>query len=150
MTALPGADHASTVPVARHDAGGLGLEKEKQVVKEGLSEYFLFTIEGREEIKDKEPKRLVSMKVAEVPLECLYKLTDRDGGQFFTKFYRFKNLKLLDDQGIAVRVGHHCAQPVMKRFDVPATSRASLALYNRREDLDALVRGLHKVREMFA
>jgi cysteine desulfurase/selenocysteine lyase len=57
---------------------------------------------------------------------------------------------VLDYEGIAVRTGHHCAQPVMKRFDVPATSRASLALYNTREDLDALVRGLHKVREMFA
>ena len=52
----------------------------KQVIKQGLSEYFLFTIEGREDIKDKEPKRLVALKVAEVPLECLYKLTDRDGG----------------------------------------------------------------------
>jgi hypothetical protein len=73
--------------------------KPKAVVKEGLSEYFLFTIEGREDISDKEPKRLVSMKVGEVPLECFYKLTDRDGGTFFTKFYRFKNLKLLDEQG---------------------------------------------------
>ena len=73
------------------------VKRAKQVVKEGLSEYFLFTIEGREEIKDKEPKRLVSMKVAEVPLECIYKLTDRDGGKQFTKYYRFKNLKLLDD-----------------------------------------------------
>jgi len=71
----------------------------KQVVKEGLSEYFLFTIEGREDIQDQEPKRLVSMKVGEVPLECFYKLTDRDGGTQFTKYYRFKNLKLLDDQG---------------------------------------------------
>ena len=74
-------------------------EEAKKVVKEGLSEYFLFTIEGREDIKDKEPKRLVALKVAEVPLECLYKLTDRDGGKQFTKFYRFKNVKLLDDQG---------------------------------------------------
>ena len=57
---------------------------------------------------------------------------------------------VLDYEGIAIRTGHHCAQPVMKFFDVPATSRASLALYNTREDLDALVRGLHKVREMFA
>ena len=73
--------------------------KPKEVVKEGLSEYFLFTIEGREEISDKEPKRLVSMKVAEVPLECLYKLTDREGGEAFTKYYRFKNIKLLDEQG---------------------------------------------------
>jgi len=73
--------------------------KPKQVVKEGLSEYFLFTIDGREDIKDKEPKRLVSMKVADVPLECIYKLTDRDGGKQFTKFYRFKNQKLLEDDG---------------------------------------------------
>lgn len=57
---------------------------------------------------------------------------------------------VLDYEGIAIRTGHHCAQPVMKFFDVPATSRASLALYNTREDLDTLVRGLHKVREMFA
>ncbi len=56
-------------------------EAPKEVVKQGLSEYFLFTIEGREDIKDKEPKRLVALKVAEVPLECLYKLTDRDGGR---------------------------------------------------------------------
>ena len=76
------------------------LEVPKQVVKQGLSEYFLFTIEGREDIKDKEPKRLIALKAAEVPLECLYKLTDRDGNsQQFTKFYRFKNIKLLDDQG---------------------------------------------------
>jgi hypothetical protein len=74
-------------------------ETPKQVIKEGLSEYFLFTIEGREDIKDKEPKRLIALKVAEVPLECFYKLTDRDGGTQFTKYYRFKNLKLLDEQG---------------------------------------------------
>ena len=75
------------------------IRRPKQVVKQGLSEYFLFTIEGREDIKDKEPKRLVSMKVADVPLECIYKLTDRDGGKHFTKYYRFKNKKLLDDDG---------------------------------------------------
>ncbi len=79
--------------------GGLVVDSRKDVKKEGLSEYFLFTIEGREDIQDKEPKRLVSMKVTDVPLECIYKLTDRDGGQQFTKFYRFKNVKLLDDQG---------------------------------------------------
>jgi len=78
---------------------GLSLEKSKDVKKQGLSEYFLFTIEGREDIKDKEPKRLVSMEVADVPLECFYKLTDRDGGKHFTKYYRFKNKQLLDDEG---------------------------------------------------
>ncbi len=55
---------------------------------------------------------------------------------------------ILDQQGIAVRTGHHCAQPVMERFAVPATVRASLALYNDERDVDALVRGLHKVREI--
>src|SRR5208282_5798406 len=71
----------------------------KQVIKQGLSEYFLFTIEGREDIKDKEPKRLIALKAADVPLESIYKLSDRTGDQGFTKFYRFKNVKLLDDQG---------------------------------------------------
>jgi len=86
--------------------GGMGIgafappaDKPKEVIKEGLSEYFLFTIDGREDISDKEPKRLIALKAAEVPLECFYKLTDRDGGTFFTKFYRFKNLKLLEDNG---------------------------------------------------
>jgi len=74
-------------------------DEAKKVIKQGLSEYFLFSIEGREDIKNREPKRLVSMEVDAVPLECMYKLTDRDGGKQFTKFYRFKNKKLLDDAG---------------------------------------------------
>jgi cysteine desulfurase/selenocysteine lyase len=57
---------------------------------------------------------------------------------------------ILDQQGVAVRTGQHCAQPVMDRFCIPATIRASLGIYNTREDIDALVRGLHKVREVFA
>ncbi|HZO88656.1 MAG TPA: cysteine desulfurase [Chthonomonadaceae bacterium] len=56
---------------------------------------------------------------------------------------------ILDQEGIAVRTGHHCAQPVMQRFGIPATARASLACYNTREEMDALVRGLHKVVEVF-
>ncbi len=57
---------------------------------------------------------------------------------------------VLDREGIAIRTGHHCAQPLMRRLGVAATARASLAFYNRREDVDALVAGLHKVREVFA
>ena len=57
---------------------------------------------------------------------------------------------ILDQQGIAVRTGQHCAQPVMDKFCIPATIRASLGIYNTREDIDALVKGLHKVREVFA
>ena len=56
---------------------------------------------------------------------------------------------ILDLDGIAVRAGHHCAQPVMEHFGVPATVRASFAVYNLRSDVDALVQGLHKVREVF-
>ncbi len=56
---------------------------------------------------------------------------------------------VLDYEGIAIRTGHHCAQPVMDRFGVPATARASLAFYNTREEIDALVAGLGKVTEMF-
>ena len=56
---------------------------------------------------------------------------------------------ILDRQGIAIRAGHHCAQPVMERFGVPATSRASLAFYNTRQEIDALVQGLGTVKEIF-
>ncbi|MFQ5968625.1 MAG: SufS family cysteine desulfurase [Acidimicrobiia bacterium] len=56
---------------------------------------------------------------------------------------------ILDQDGIAVRTGHHCAQPVMERFGLPATARASLALYNTKEEIDLLVEGIHKVIEVF-
>jgi cysteine desulfurase/selenocysteine lyase len=56
---------------------------------------------------------------------------------------------VLDYEGIAVRTGHHCAQPVMDRYGVPATARASLACFNNRADLEALARGIRKVQEMF-
>jgi cysteine desulfurase/selenocysteine lyase len=56
---------------------------------------------------------------------------------------------IVDTEGVAIRTGHHCAQPVMQRFGVPATARASLALYNTTEEIDALVRALIKVREVF-
>jgi cysteine desulfurase / selenocysteine lyase len=56
---------------------------------------------------------------------------------------------ILDDDGIAIRTGHHCAQPVMKCFEVPATARASFAFYNTKEEIDALVKGIHKVISIF-
>ena len=56
---------------------------------------------------------------------------------------------ILDGEGVAIRTGQHCAHPVMQRFGVPATARASLALYNTRDEIDALVRGLHSVLEVF-
>ena len=56
---------------------------------------------------------------------------------------------ILDQEGVAIRTGHHCAMPIMERFGVPATARASLAFYNTREDIDALVTAMHQVREVF-
>jgi cysteine desulfurase/selenocysteine lyase len=55
---------------------------------------------------------------------------------------------ILDDDGIAIRTGHHCAQPVMQRFGIPATARASFAFYNTVGEVDALVRGIHSVRKV--
>jgi cysteine desulfurase / selenocysteine lyase len=57
---------------------------------------------------------------------------------------------ILDQEGVAIRAGHHCAMPVMQRFGVPATARASFALYNNRQDVDALVRGIHRVLKVFS
>ncbi|HEV2492224.1 MAG TPA: cysteine desulfurase [Terriglobia bacterium] len=56
---------------------------------------------------------------------------------------------VLDQEGIAVRTGHHCAQPLMERFGVPATARASLAFYNTREEIDRLTTGIEKVKQVF-
>lgn len=57
---------------------------------------------------------------------------------------------IVDSDGIAIRTGHHCTQPVMDRFGVPATARASIAMYNTHEEIDALVKALEHVRETFA
>ena len=56
---------------------------------------------------------------------------------------------LLNEEGIAVRTGHHCAQPVMQRFGIPATSRASFALYNTHAEVDALIAGIMHVQKVF-
>ena len=56
---------------------------------------------------------------------------------------------IVDQHGVAIRAGHHCAMPLMRRFKVPATTRASLAVYNTRADIDALMAGLRKVKEIF-
>ncbi len=57
---------------------------------------------------------------------------------------------ILDHEGVAIRAGHHCAMPVMRRYCLPATARASFAMYNTREDIDALVRGIRRVKEVFS
>ena len=56
---------------------------------------------------------------------------------------------ILDQEGIAVRTGHHCAQPVMLRYGIPATVRASFAVYNTKQEIEALIRGINRVKEVF-
>ena len=58
--------------------------------------------------------------------------------------------QLLDEQGIAVRAGHHCARPVVVRYGIPATTRASFGVYTTTDDVDALIRGVEKVQAIFS
>jgi cysteine desulfurase/selenocysteine lyase len=55
----------------------------------------------------------------------------------------------LDSEGVAIRAGHHCAQPLMRKFDVPSTARASLYVYNLPEEIDILVHAISKARKLF-
>jgi len=57
---------------------------------------------------------------------------------------------LLDNRGVAIRTGHHCTQPLMKRFEIPGTARASFAVYNTKEEIDVLVAGLEKAIKMLS
>jgi cysteine desulfurase/selenocysteine lyase len=56
---------------------------------------------------------------------------------------------IVDQEGVAIRTGHHCTQPVMEFFKVPATARASLAFYNTKEELDILVKSIYRAKEIF-
>ena len=57
---------------------------------------------------------------------------------------------ILDTEGVAVRTGHHCAQPLMQRFGVPATARAALSFYNTKDEIDLLVKAIDRVIEVFS
>ena len=56
---------------------------------------------------------------------------------------------LLDQEGVAVRAGHHCTQPVMKRYAVPATTRASMSIFTTKDDIDKLIYAVNKAQELF-
>ena len=56
---------------------------------------------------------------------------------------------ILDGEGVAIRAGHHCAMPVMERFNIPATARASFAFYNTRQEVDALIQAIDKCQKVF-
>ena len=69
----------------------------------------------------------------------------------FERIHAHEFAQVLNDQfGVAVRAGHHCTQPVMQRYGIPATTRASFSLYNTRAEVDRLAEGVCKVKELFA
>jgi cysteine desulfurase/selenocysteine lyase len=92
-------------------------------------------------------------RLAEVPgVKVLGPEADRRGGVAsftFDGVHPHDVAQVLDGEGIAVRAGHHCAMPLHQRFGVPATTRASFYLYNTTEEIDSLIEGLYKVKEVF-
>ena len=128
-----------------HIAGGIGL---------GAAVDYLAKI-GMAAVAEHEHRLLEygTRKLLEVPgLRLIGTAHDKAGVLSFTieGIHPHDIGSLVDRDGVAIRTGHHCAQPVMEKFGVPATCRASLALYNTEEDIDALVAALKKVVEMFA
>jgi cysteine desulfurase/selenocysteine lyase len=96
--------------------------------------------------------RYAERRLAEVPgVRVLGRPAERIGAVSFTVegVHPHDVGTILDREGVAVRAGHHCAQPLMQRLGLPATVRASFGLYNTAGEVDALVNGLTKVREVF-
>jgi len=93
-------------------------------------------------------------RLAEIPDLTVYGPNDtaaRGGSVSFTlaDIHPHDLATILDQQGIAIRAGHHCARPLMRVLDVPATARASFYVYNVIEEVDALIAGLHEARRIF-
>ena len=109
---------------------------------------------GRETIKTYEKKLTETAlnKLKELPyVELIGDPTDRSSAISFNiaGIHPHDLGTILDTENIAIRVGHHCAQPTMKRFNVPATARVSFGVYNVESDIDALIKALKKAREVF-
>ena len=99
------------------------LKVKKDVIKKGLSEYFLFTIDGREDIKDQEPKQLVAMDIKNVPLDTIYRISDRSNPTQITKIYRLVNEKLKNDDGTEKKL------PSMENLGVSPIPDGAVQLY---------------------
>jgi len=93
-------------------------------------------------------------RLSQIPdLDILGPDADKKGGviAFYIKDIHAHDVaQILDSLGIAVRAGHHCAQPLHTKFNLPATSRASMYIYNTVDEIDRLVEGINKVKEVFA
>jgi len=139
---LPWKFEAGTMPIA--EAVGLGAAVD---YLESLGMEAIFT-------HDRELVAYAMERLREVPdLEILGPPADRRGGVVaFTldDIHPHDVATVLDADGIAVRAGHHCAMPLHERFGIPATARASFYCYTLPEEIDALVKGLHRARQVFA
>ena len=110
---------------------------------------------GMDKIEEHEHKLTLYAldKISQIPdLTILGPAEDKRGGVvafYIDGIHAHDVAQILDGQGIAVRAGHHCAQPLHKKFNLPATTRASMYLYNTTEDIDKLVMGIQKVKDIF-
>lgn len=134
---------AGTPNVADAIALGVAVDYMRQVGLDAITEH----------VHDLTAYALLRLK--EIPGLVIYgpqTATDRGGAVAFTldRVHPHDVAQVLDGEGIAVRAGHHCAEPLHRRFGIPASARASFHLYNTRAEVDALVEGLLKVRRLFA
>ncbi len=138
---IPGRFEAGTPPIAGAVGLGAAIDYLESVGMERIAAYERELLDyGTKRLDAIDGVRLVGRAkekaaVLSFVMECAH---PHDIGQ------------ILDDEGIAVRAGHHCAQPVMERLGLAATARASLAFYNTREELDALAAAIGRVNEVFA
>ena len=137
---LPAKFEAGTPPIA--GAVGLGAAVD-YVMGLGL---------GAIAVHERELLAYATQRVAEIPeLRIIGTAREKSAVLSFSlgRIHPHDIGTLLDRQGVAIRAGHHCAMPVMRHYGVPATARASFAVYNTRADIDALTNALHKVIEVF-
>jgi cysteine desulfurase/selenocysteine lyase len=106
------------------------------------------------EAHEQEITRYTIERLSEIEgVEILGPDVDKKGGVvafYLEAIHAHDAAQILDSLGIAVRAGHHCAQPLHSKFDLPATSRASMYIYNTFEEIDKLVEGIKKVKAVFA
>jgi len=125
-----------------------------QVIGLGAAIDYLNEI-GLQSIFDYEKKLLGygQEKLQKIPGLTIYGTSKNKGAVIsfnITNIHPHDVAHILDTSGIAIRAGHHCAQPIMKRLSVPATNRASFYLYNTFEEIDSLIEGLTKTVDLFA
>lgn len=137
-------------PPARFEAGTPAIA---EVIGMGAAVDYLMEL-GMNDVAKREHELLhyALNKMAEVPgLKFIGQAEQRAGAISFTlgDIHPHDIATILDGEGVAIRAGHHCAQPVMKHFSVPATARASLGVYNTQNDIDALISALNIVIDIF-